>query len=96
MIAAIFGFAAALLSLSFVVGAETSKLLDLRHITSADDDANLVVQVTSDRDTSTPIDFTSRRTVGLIAGSRLEVYEARCRRCHVVPSVDREQTVLPV
>jgi non-heme chloroperoxidase len=28
-----------------------------------------------DRDTSTPIDFTSRRTVGLIAGSRLEVYQ---------------------
>lgn len=26
----------------------------------------------------------------------LEVYEARCRRCHVVPSADRQQTILPV
>jgi thymidine kinase len=26
----------------------------------------------------------------------LEAYEARCRRCHVVPAVDRQQTALPV
>jgi thymidine kinase len=26
----------------------------------------------------------------------LEAYEARCRRCHEVPAVDRQQTVLPV